>query len=67
MDQVKFMEDSLWKILLGPFLDTLSQMSGRVQNTILSTSFMRRNCQVVHVTRNFSQDSNDKCGDDFLG
>ena len=26
MDQVKFVEDSLSKILLGPFLNTLSQI-----------------------------------------
>ena len=27
MDQVKFVEDSLLKFLLGPFLNTLSQMN----------------------------------------
>ena len=36
MDQVKFVEDSLWKILLGSFLNTLSHLQIKF---VLTNSF----------------------------
>ena len=38
MDQVKLVEDSLYKILLGPFLTTLAQIIVMVIKKILNTS-----------------------------
>ena len=34
MDQVKFVDDSLWKILLGPFLNILTYIgdTGQTEN-----------------------------------
>ena len=38
MDQVKLVEDSLYKILLGPFLTTLAQIIVMVIKKILNAS-----------------------------
>ena len=42
MGQVKFVEDSLWKILLGPFLDNLTHLKKQLNTKTCDIEFAKR-------------------------